>query len=98
MTRLKLAFQRFLPMFIWLILFACLTGGSIPAAAQNADGSPEVIYSEEEYLELTGDSREELMEAAYENKNDIRDRVAKVVSTYHPADNSVSKPQAKGQA
>lgn len=41
---------------------------------------------------------EELMEAAYENKNDIRDRVAKVVSTYHPADNSVSKPQAKGQA
>ena len=59
MTRLRMAFPRFLPMFIWLFLFACVTGRRIPTAAQNADGSPEIIYSEEEYLELTGDSSEE---------------------------------------
>ena len=26
-----------------------------------------------------------LLEAAYKNKNDIKDRVQKVVTTYHPA-------------
>lgn len=41
---------------------------------------------------------DELMKAAYDNKKDIRDRVAKVVSTYHPAENCVSEPQADGQA
>ena len=28
---------------------------------------------------------DELLEAAYKNKEDVRERVKKVVSTYHPA-------------
>ena len=28
---------------------------------------------------------DDLMEAAYKNRDDIRDRVQKVVTTYHPA-------------
>ena len=40
-----------------------------------------IPFDIEEFL----DQLEELMEAAYKNRDDIRERVEKVVSTYHPA-------------
>ena len=40
-----------------------------------------IPFDIEEFL----DQLEELMEAAYKNREDIRERVEKVVSTYHPA-------------
>lgn len=36
-----------------------------------------------------------LMEAAYRNSDDIRDKVMELVSTYHPAENSQKKPAAQ---
>lgn len=35
---------------------------------------------------------EKLMEAAYKNKKDIRERISDIVPTYHPADTETTKP------
>ena len=43
-------------------------------------GCPIPFDTDEFLKELEG-----LMEAAYKNRDDIRERVQKVVSTYHPA-------------
>lgn len=40
-----------------------------------------IPFDIEEFLEQL----DELMEAAYKNKDDMRQRVQKVVTTYHPA-------------
>ena len=56
-------------------------------------GSPIPFNTDEFLFEL-----DELMNAAYDNKKDIRDRVMKVVSTYHPADNSSEDSPGKEKA
>ena len=47
-----------------------------------------VKFDVDEFLAQLGD----LMIAAYKNKDDIRDRVQAMVSTYHPADNEAAEP------
>ena len=44
------------------------------------------------YYNLPGDSHQmdDLMAAAYSNKKDIRDRVADIVTTYHPSNPEVT--------